>query len=231
MSTVPTIQWTLGILFVGGFLLNVFSQSNVKKFIETHQWDTFLIRFIQHVQERRSFWLILGLLSGAWIISVILPYMTAANEPYVNPVHASPIKWNIVKWISGDEGNIEPYSQVKLEPCHIVIVRLHDAYAEDYANDYKEIFDVIKWPVTEKLADTPLEKGVLFRPIKAEGKAVACANALSTTFSYYALGKRGGPLGGNYVWGYQPGEAVPTYLKECTSPCVEVDLGNPREDQ
>jgi hypothetical protein len=231
MSAVPTVLWSLGIVAVGGFFLNVFLQSNVRKLLEYLHLDLILTGFVKYARENKMCWFLSGLLSGVLITSVALPYLTAANEPYVNPIHDSRVKWNITKWISGVQGNIEQLSMVKLEPCHIVIVRLQDTYAEDYARDWKELFGTIRWPVTEKLADTPIEKGISFRPIQADGKAVACANALNTTFSYYALSKRGGPLGGNYIYSYQGAEAVPTSLKECTSPCVEMDLGNPREDQ
>jgi hypothetical protein len=218
MSAVLAIQVSLGVAAIV-FLLKVLLQSNFEKFIEDHQWNSLLTLFVRHVQERKSFWFLFGLLSGAWIISVILPYVTA-GEPYVDPIHDSQVKWNIVKWYTGGDN----------EQCHIVIVSLPVAYAEDYARDWKEIFTALKWPVTERFADTPLEKGVTLRPIQADAKAVACAKMLNTAFSDYALNKRGSTGGQTYINSYQ-GTGVPTYLIECTSPCVELDLGNEKADQ
>jgi hypothetical protein len=206
MSAVPTILWSLvlagGVLAAVLYLLNILLQSNLRKLFEYLHLDTILARFVKYAREHKIFWFFSGVLLGALITSVILPYITAANEPYINPIHDARAKWNIVKWISGGQGNVEPLSMVKLEPCHIVIVRLSVAYAEDFARDWTEISGAIEWTVTEKLADTPIDKGITLRPIQAEGKAVACANALNTTFSQYALSKRGYPVGGTHIYSY-----------------------------
>ena len=227
-----------GLLAAALYLLNILLQSNLRKLFEYLHLDTILARFVnlarfvKYAREHTIFWLFSGVLLGALITSVILPYITARKEPYVNPIHESMVKWNIVKWISGGEGNIEPLSMVALEPCHIVIVRLPDAYAEDFARDWKEIFGAIRWPVTEKLADAPIDKGIILRPIQAEGKAVACANALNTTFSQYAMGKSGYHVdSGTYIYSYANTDTATYHPKECVSPCVEVDIGNAAVDQ
>jgi hypothetical protein len=223
MSALPTVLWSL-ILAGGGavvlYVLNVIFQLNLRKVFEYFHLDSILIWLVKYAREHKIFWFLVGLLSGALLTSVAFPYLTAANEPYINPIHDSRVKWNMVKWISGDK-----------EPCHTVLVIFPDAYAEDYANDWKEIFTVIRWPSPNTIANATIEKGISFRPIQADARAVACAKTLNTMFSYFSVSKRGSPIGGNFVYGYQTGEAVPTYLKECTSPCVEMDLGNPREDQ
>jgi hypothetical protein len=155
--------------------------------------------FVKYAQDHKIFWFLVGLLSGALITSFALPYLTAANEPYVNPIHDSRVKWNMVRWISGDK-----------EPCHTVLVIFPAAYAEDYANDWKEIFTVIRWPSPDTVANATIDKGISFRPIQADAKAVACAKTLNMMFSYFSVSKKDGPLGGNYIYGYQTGEAVPT---------------------
>jgi hypothetical protein len=193
MSALPTIQWTLGVpaviatvvaavVYFSGNLV----QSNLRKLFEYLQLDSILTRSVKYAREHKIFWFLSGILCGALITLVTLPYLTAANEPYVKPVHDSRVKWNITKWISGTQGNIEPFSMVKLEPCNIVIVRLQDAYAEDFATDWKEIFAVIKWPVSETPADLTIDKGITLRPQGDDKAVAACTNALKTTFSQYA---------------------------------------------
>jgi hypothetical protein len=235
VKPLPKIIWPLvlaGVFAAVLYLLNVFFQSNLRKLLEYLHLDLILTRVVKYVREHKLLWFLVGLLSGALLTSVALPYLTAANEPYVNPIHDSRVKWNITKWISGAQGNIEPFSLVKLEACNILIVRLADAYPEDFARDWKEIFGAVRWPATEKLADTPIAKGVILRPIQAEGKAVACANALNTTLSQYTLSKRGDPLGNEpHIYPYSNPDVATYRPRECVSPCVEIDIGNPEQNE
>jgi hypothetical protein len=150
-----------------------------------------------------------------------------APAPFVNPFHESLVKWNIV------EGIRLTILRAGISPdCHVTIVRLQEAYPEDFSAELMRILDVIGWKYDEQFASRTVKKNVTVRVIdyrqtpelRAEpAPAMECAQALSARFENSARTRHGNPLNGVLEW--ITFDEAPDYLKRCRK-CFEVDFGN-----
>ena len=102
-----------------------------------------------------------------------IPTPPATAPSFVNPIHEKSVKWDIAQGIR------TAIIHGKLNPeCHITIVRESDAYADDYATDFKEILYVFNWKVDAEHIG-PVNKEITFRAIGTSGPSKDCAEALS----------------------------------------------------
>ena len=87
MTALNYIQWTLGVGIVI-FILNVLLESNVRGFIEYHGWDTVLTRALSKVSKYRSFWMVLGLVIGAFAMTFLYPRIADNAQPVASSSEA-----------------------------------------------------------------------------------------------------------------------------------------------
>jgi hypothetical protein len=79
------VQWG-SILVVGGFVLSVLCESNVRNFIEERGWDRLLSRAVGKMQpfrERKGFWFAFGLVVGAAIVAWTAPYIGLSPQQVI----------------------------------------------------------------------------------------------------------------------------------------------------
>jgi hypothetical protein len=144
------------------------------------------------------------------------------RPPFVSPLHEPHQKWDFA---AGIRSSIQ---QSGLTPqCQITIVRLQVPFAEDYANDFKEILTVIGWKFDEQFATRSVDKDVSVRAIDKPGPSKDCANAISNRLRNIAKRRSGSTINAPERW-LTEAEA-PEYLKQCSSACIEVQFGNEGE--
>ena len=71
-------------LVVAYFILNVFVESNVRHVLEDHGWDSFLswgVHKVRPLRESRWFWIIFGLILGAFLMVWLLPEIAVISPP------------------------------------------------------------------------------------------------------------------------------------------------------
>jgi hypothetical protein len=142
-------------------------------------------------------------------------------EPYVNPLRDKITKWQIAHGLREGilKGQISPN-------CKVVIVRLQETYAEDYAADLKEILDVAGLKYEEHFATSSINKGLTIRASNSPSISRECGEALSGMTRTHGRTPKGIGVNADFEWLTE--KDVQGYLKQsaCSSDCIEVDFGN-----
>jgi hypothetical protein len=141
-------------------------------------------------------------------------------ESFANPLRSKIVKWQIVaglrSLISTGALNAD---------CKVMIIRLQEPYAEDYADDLKQILNVLGWKYDERFATSTIPKEMTVKADNSPGPSKDCGTALGQRIQNDASSRNGSSLS-PHQW--MTDEEAQSYRKrqDCTSGCVEVDFGN-----
>jgi hypothetical protein len=117
------------------------------------------------------------------------------------------------------------YYRVGVNECKVIINRYQTGFAEQYAQDLKDLLSVVPgWTFEERFASKTVGGEVVIGN-KPEPRSKQCAGVLAQSIKVYGTPRtRGGRIAvdlSEELW-----ESHPTdYLTDCKGPCIEFAIG------
>jgi hypothetical protein len=132
-------------------------------------------------------------------------------SPMPNPLHDEATKWRLAK-------NLRYLSSRTANLCEVVIVRYQESYSEHYSDDIKDLLTVVGWNYHEAFASTELPTRLSLRAVN-HGESYACEEMFRQRLNNDIQPALNPP------WSWASGADM-KYMKECSGPCFELDVGN-----
>jgi hypothetical protein len=157
-----------------------------------------------------------------------LPSPQGAQSPPKEAEPPNPLRPEATKWRA--VSRLVQMSKIKNLSCKIILVKLQVAFAEDYANDLRQILETAQWPYQPGFALGDLRKGLSAIASPEKGMKRQCGETFQDAIMY--SGSNGWPGGLFLAWeGPNPEQtydpSVDVTIARCPN-CIQVGIGNPK---
>jgi hypothetical protein len=143
--------------------------------------------------------------------------LAALGAATPNPLHSDGIKWKLTSGLA-----FVIHDKEIIKKCKIIINKEQTPYSETYAQDLKDILNVLNWQFDEMVSDSPLPRGLSITAVNQQ-PAQECAQMFSQRLSS-DLKWHGAPLAVQVRWAMP--NNIPSHLFTCGGGCVEIEIGN-----
>lgn len=140
------------------------------------------------------------------------------GQKLIDPLRNEAAKWRIAKYLKEQTEGING-------GCEAVIVRYQLPYAENYAQDLKEILHMSGWTYHEVFSTTTLPNALTTRSSFNNFDVRRCGDLLRIK-----LNSIDGPSSPQLVAAWDYTEKPTDYMQPCSAACVEISIGNEPQD-